>query len=290
MPVALKPDLRVMISSTGSTAPPELFDRRLIAARRAQVPDDMDFVTELVLADLFERLETINRRFAKAVLIGPTLGAKPPHVAGIDTLDIVRTLTPDRFDDMPVLAARDYDLIVSLLELQAVNDVPGTLYRLRQHLKPDGLFIGVALGGASLSELRAAWIKADSAIAGGAYARVAPFMDVRDAGGLLQRAGFALPVSDVDTHQVRYADPLGLMGELKALGAANPMTEKPRRLVTPHHMAAALAAYPADADGRVTATLELIWMSGWAPDESQPKPLRPGSAEVSLAEVFRRKT
>jgi SAM-dependent methyltransferase len=270
-----------------SAAPPELFDRRLIATRRARVPAETDFVTELVLSDLDDRLEAINRRYGRAALVGPTVSAETPAPARVDALDLVPTLTPDEQDDMPLLPARDYDLIVSLLDLQAVNDVPGTLARFRRHLKPDGLFIAVALGGRSLFELRAAWIEADSAISGGATARVAPFMDVRDAGGLLQRAGFALPVSDTDTHKVRYADPLRLMHELKRFGAANPMAERPPRLITPNHMAAAIAAYPADADGRVTATLELIWMSGWAPDESQQKPLRPGSAEISLKEVLK---
>ena len=246
--------------------PPILFDRTRIAARRAKAADSVDFVTEMVLTDLAERLETVQRRFEKAALIGPGLSKARPVLPSVDAFECVPTLTEGQVDDMPVLAASDYDLIVSLLDLQVVNDVPGTLARLRRHLRPDGLFLAVALGGLSLTELRTAWIGADADLLGGAQARVAPFMDVRDAGSLLQRAGFAIPVSDTDLHQVRYADPLKLMRELKALGAANPMMETPAKPVTRRHLAAALNAYPVDADGRITATLELIWMSGWTPD------------------------
>ncbi len=269
------------------TAPPELFDRALIAARRARTPHAPDFVTALLLADAAERIGTINRRFGKAALIGPTLEGAVPEFRTVDALEIVPTLCGTAIGDMPELASEGYDLIVSLLDLQIVNDVPGTLIRLRRLLRPDGFFTAAVLGGRSLAELRAAWIEADSALAGGAYLRVAPFMDVRDAGSLLQRAGFALPVSDTDTRYVRYADPLELMRELKALGAGNPMREKPDRPVTSSHMAAAVNAYPADEDGRITATLEVIWMSGWAPDDSQQKPLKPGSAEVSLADALK---
>ncbi len=275
---------------TGSAAPSGLFDRALIAGRRARAGAAPDFVTGLALAELGERLATVNRRFKKAVLVGPSLGGVEPALAMIDTLEIVATLTPKETDDLPVPAARNYDLIASLLDLQAVNDVPGTLIRLRRLLRPDGLFIAVFLGGRSLYELRTAWIKADSALAGGTYARVAPFMDVRDAGALLQRTGFALPVADVDSHAVRYADPLKLMRELKNLGAANPLREKPKKPVTKTHLAAAVAAYPRDADGRITATLELVWMSGWAPHDSQQRPLTPGSAEISLEKVLKDKS
>ena len=275
--------------SDPSASPPNLFDRNLIVRRRARGQTTPDFVTELVLADLAERLENVNRRFEQAVIAGPGLIGLTPALPTVDSLEIVPTLTPDQADDMPALAGADYDLVVSVLDLQAINDVPGTLVRLRRALRPDGLFLAVALGGLSLNELRTAWIEADSAIAGGAYIRVAPFMDVRDAGSLLQRAGFALPVSDTDTHRVRYADPLKLMRELKALGAANPMAEKPKSPVTPGHLAAAIAAYPVDDDGRISATLELIWMSGWAPDDSQHKPLAHGSATISLTEVLKTK-
>src|SRR5690606_7160240 len=160
----------------------------------------------------------------------------------------------------------EQDLIVSLLHLQAVNDVPGHLARLKRLLKPDGLLLAAFIGGESLSELREAFLAADLQVSGGASARVAPMAQVRDAGALLQRAGFALPVADVETHRVRYATPFALMAEIKALGASNPLTDRPRRFTTRTLLAAAAQTYAtrdADPDGRVRATLEIIWLAGW---------------------------
>jgi hypothetical protein len=187
------------------------------------------------------------------------------------------------------LPRQDYDLVVSVFDLNVVNDVPGFLFRVRAHMRGDGLFLAVALGGDTLTELRQAFLAADAMLSGGAFARVAPFIPVADVGGLLQRAGFALPVGDVETHVVRYRDPLRLMRELKALGASNPLADRPGKLATRSLVAAAAANYEAanaDPDGKVRATLELVWMSGWAPHDSQQKPLKPGSAEVSLAKVL----
>src|SRR5690606_17048372 len=158
---------------------------------------------------------------------------------------------------------------------------------LRRQLRPDGLLMAAFIGGESLSELREAFLAADSLVSGGASARVAPMAQVRDAGALLQRAGFALPVADVETHTVRYANAFALMAELKALGAANPLADRPRRFATRTLLAAAATAYQeaaGDADGRVRATLEVIWLAGWVPHESQQKPLRPGSAKISLGD------
>jgi hypothetical protein len=188
------------------------------------------------------------------------------------------------------LPRRDYDLVVSLFDLDIVDDVPGFLSRVRAHLRGDGLFLAAAIGGDSLTELREAFLAAEAELGGGAYLRVAPFIALSDAAGLLQRAGFALPVSDVETHTVRYESPLALMRELKALGASNPLAERPGKPATRRLIAHASAAYQqlaGDPDGRVRATLEIIWMSGWAPHESQQKPLKPGSAEVSLTKVLK---
>jgi hypothetical protein len=194
--------------------------------------------------------------------------------------------------EMLALPRTGYDLIVSLLDLQVVNDVPGFLARLRAHLREDGLLLAAAIGGDTLTELRQAFLAADAEVLGGAAARVAPFVPLSDVGGLLQRAGFALPVADVENHIVRYSDALALMRELKALGASNPLADRPSRLATPRLLGTASAAYSglaSDPDGRVRATLEIVWFSGWNPHESQPKPLRPGSAEVSLTQVLGRK-
>jgi len=202
--------------------------------------------------------------------------------------DGVPLVDPEALD----LPRRDYDLIVSIFDLDVVDDVPGFLARARAHLRGDGLFLAAAIGGDSLTELREAFLAADEETSGGAYLRVAPFIPLSDAAGLLQRAGFALPVSDVETHIVRYASPLSLMRELKVLGASNPLRDRGGRAASKRLIQSAAANYErlaADPDGRVHATLEIVWMSGWAPHESQQKPLKPGSAEISLTKVLGRK-
>jgi len=281
-------------------APPQVFDHALIAARLARRAEPVDFVTALVLDDLAERLATISRSFERALIMAPDARALPAAArtaAGPIAFDVAAThhtagalaLDPEAL----VLPHTDYDLIVSVLDLQAINDVPGFLARIRQHLRPDGLFLGAALGGASLTQLRQAFLVADAEHSGGAFGRVAPFIDVRDAGALLQRAGFALPVADIETHTVRYSSPIALMAELKTMGAANPLADRPGRLATPKLLAAASAAYAdlaSDPDGRVRATLEIVWMSGWAPAPTQQKPLAPGSATMDLRSVLKDKS
>lgn len=174
-----------------------------------------------------------------------------------------------------------------------VNDVPGFLTQIRRHLAPDGLMLLAAIGGNSLGALRTAWLNADAELSGGAYARIAPFIDVRDAGGLMQRADFALPVADIEHHTIRYASPLALMQELQTLGASNPLMDLPPKPATKALIATANAQYQTlagDKDGRVRADLDILWLSGWAPHESQQKPLAPGSAEVSLKSVLEGKS
>jgi hypothetical protein len=283
-------------------ASPTLFDRALIARRLGALdPNTPDFISSLVAADLGDRLLTITRSFSRALIMGPRLIGLPQSGQTAEApfaFEQATTLVPS--PGIPLidpenleLVHTDYELIVSLLDLQVVNDVPGFLSRIRAHLRPDGLFLGAAIGGLSLTELREAFLQADSEQSGGAFARVAPFIEVRDAGGLLQRAGFAIPVADVETHVVRYADALALMRDLKGLGAANPLKDRPSRMAGKSLIGRAATAYAdiaGDPDGRVRATLEIIWMSGWAPDPSQQKPLAPGSARTSLASVLGRKS
>ena len=280
---------------------PKVFDRDLIARHLARRPAGHDdFVTRLVLADLEERLGTVTRRFEQALIMSPDARVLPrtgrsadgpfqyERVASVFAGEGIPLVDPEALD----LPRRDYDLIVSIFDLDVVDDVPGFLARARAHLRGDGLFLAAAIGGDSLTELREAFLRADAQMTGGAFLRVAPFIPLSAAAGLLQRAGLALPVSDVETHTVRYETPLSLMRELKALGASNPLADRPHRLATPSLITAASAAYEAlaaDADGRVRATLEIVWMSGWAPHESQQKPLKPGSAQVSLAQVLKTK-
>ncbi len=278
--------------------PPKTFDRDQIARNlaRRQTPD-ADFVTPLVLEDLADRLLTVTRTIGKAAILAPDASALPQdlstrngpfpvtRIATVLASPGVELVDPEALS----LPQTGYDLIVSVLDLQVINDVPGFLSRVRAHLAPDGLFLAAFLGGLTLTELRQAFLSADAQILDGAFARVAPFIQLGDAGGLMQRAGFALPVTDVENHTVRYADALALMRDLKAIGASNPLAERPARPARPVLLAAAAAAYAeiaGDLDGRVRATLEIVWLSGWAPHESQQKPLAPGSAKVSLKSVL----
>ncbi len=280
-------------------APPQIFDRELVAQRLARRRPEDDFVSRLVLEDLAERLLTITRPFTKALIMAPdgrVLPMQGQSAEGTFAYDRVSSVMPG---PLPLVDAErlelpqtGYNLIASVLDMTVVNDVPGFLARVRAHLAPDGLFLGAALGGDTLTELRRAYLAADAEVLGGAYARVAPFLQLGDAGPLLQRTGFALPVTDIEAHTIRYRDPLALMRDLKALGASNPLAERPPALATPRLMATAAQAYAkdwTDPDGRIRATLQIVWLSGWTPHESQQQPLRPGSAKVSLAEVLGKK-
>lgn len=272
--------------------PPRLFDSVQIARNLARRPNRENFVRDLVFDDLADRLGAHRRDFADAVLIAPDVDLLPHRVATASGRVTFRPVEAfGGADDFPDLPEGQFDLVVSLLHLQAVNDVPGHMARLRARLRPDGLLLVAMIGGESFSELREAFLAADSLVSGGASARVAPMAQVRDAGALLQRAGFALPVADVETHTVRYANAFALMAELKALGAANPLADRPRHFATRTLLAAAATAYQeaaGDADGRVRATLEVIWLAGWVPHESQQKPLRPGSAKISLGDLLKK--
>jgi SAM-dependent methyltransferase len=270
------------------SAPPALFDPRQIARNLRRRPPGPNFVRDLVLDDLADRLGAHKRDFSQAVLIGPDAQTLPDRL--VTANGPVKVERVEAFDaEFPNLPPGEQDLIVSLLHLQAVDDVPGHLARLRRVLRPDGLLMAAFIGGESLSELREAFLAADLEVSGGASARVAPMVQVRDAGALLQRAGFALPVADVETHRVRYASPFALMEELKSLGAANPLADRTRRFATRTLLGAAAEAYAqrdTDPDGRIRATLEIVWIAGWVPHESQQKPLQPGSATVSMRDVL----
>ena len=186
-------------------------------------------------------------------------------------------------------AAGSFDLVLSLLDLHWVNDLPGALAQIRHVLRPDGLFLGALLGGETLSELRAVLLAAEAEVSGGASPRVAPKVDLRDAGALLQRAGFALPVADADTLTVSYPNALALMRELRGMGEGNAVAGRSRRFTRRAVLLRAAALYEerfADADGRVPATFQVLYLTGWAPHDSQPRPLHPGSAQASLARAL----
>lgn len=279
---------------------PLVFDRVLVRRYMARALGQgyADFLLTRAVDDLTERLDVVLRRFPLALDIGTPTGRAADRLIEGGRAETVIRLAPVPQAGVPTLVGDEealpfrsecFDLAVSLLSLQGVNDLPGALVQVRRALKPDGLFIGCLLGGATLAELRQAFAQAESEIEGGASPRVAPFADVRDLGGLLQRAGFALPVADVETVTVRYGDPFGLMRDLRAMGLANALVERrkaPLRRATLLRAAAIYAERFADPDGRVRATFEMIWLSGWAPHESQQKPLRPGSAKSRLADAL----
>jgi SAM-dependent methyltransferase len=275
-----------------------IFDRRLLRARRvrAALHDPATFLVDRAAADLAIRLSAVLRTFDLAIDLGtPTDAVRralADRVGCIVAVDPLAARGPSArlavAADEEALPFRDasLDLVVSALALQFVNDLPGTLIQVRRALKPDGLFVAAMIGGDSLAELRAAFAEAEAEVEGGVSPRVAPFADLRDLGALLQRAGFALPVTDVDRITVRYASPLALMHDLRRMGATNPLIERRRRPLkraTLIRMAEVYAEKFADADGRIRATFEIIWLSGWAPHESQQQPLKPGSAQHRLA-------
>jgi len=226
-------------------------------------------------------------------LIGAALGRSPlsagsPRRRGSDR-DTGAALDVAADEEALPFADSSLDLVVSGLALQAVNDLPGALLQIRRALRPDGLFLAALLGGDTLAELRQSFAAAESDLEGGASPRVAPFPDLRDMGALLQRAGFALPVVDADRVTVRYASPLNLLRDLRRMGAANPLVERRRVPLRRATLMRAMEVYAgrfADADGKVRATFEIIWLSGWAPHESQQRPLRPGSAAARLADAL----
>ena len=186
-------------------------------------------------------------------------------------------------------AEASLDLVVSTLALHWTNDLPGALVQIRRALRPDGLFIGSILGGSTLTELRQALVQAESEIAGGAAPRVSPFADMMDAAGLLQRAGFALPVADVDRVQVAYAHPLELLRDLRAMGEGNVLADSDRRPLTRRVLARAMEIYAerfSRDDARIPATFEIVTMTGWAPHPDQQQPLKPGSAKMRLADAL----
>ncbi len=266
--------------------PPRFFDRALLRQRqhRAHALGAETFLFDRVVADMEERLGAVVRQFDHAADIGSP-GKAVMLLLGARASKADAIALPDSDSEPLALARESCDLAVSVLALQSVNDLPGTLAQIRRALKPDGYFLAAMIGGDTLTELRQAFAAAEAEIEGGLSPRVAPMVDLRDAGALLQRAGFALPVTDVDRIVVRYAHVFALMQDLRRMGATNTLTERrraPLRRATLARMAEIYGERFADADGRIRATFDVVWMAGWAPHESQPKPLKPGSAKMSL--------
>lgn len=282
-----------------------VFDRRRVRLNRARAAAGFagaDFLVREVADRLADRLEDIRRTFPLSLDLGCRRGEFGQVLAGRGGIE--RLIQADLSPEMAALAGGSavacdeellpfaegsLDAVFSCLSLHWVNDLPGALIQIRRALKPDGLFLAALFGGETLVELRQAWLEAESIVEGGAGPRVSPFADLRDAAGLLQRAGFALPVADADRLTVTYPNALALMRELKAMGEANAQIERRRSPTRRDTLAAAAALYQqrfAEADGRVRATFQVIHMIGWAPSADQPKALRPGSAAQRLADAL----
>ena len=277
------------MASNPSTAP-MLFDRTLLRARlnRARRGGPVTFLLDRVAEDMEERLQAVTRNFSDVADIWTPGELLRKPVA--DRFKSIARIEPDDTETLP-LPPESLDLAVSALAFQFVNDLPGVLAQIRRALRPDGLLLAAMVGGDTLTELRQSFAEAEAECEGGVSPRVAPFADLRDVGALLQRAGFALPVTDVDDVVVRYDNVFGLMADLRRMGATNIMIERrrtPTRVATMMRMAQIYRQRFSDPDGRIYATFDVIWLSGWAPHENQPKPLRPGSAKTSLEAAVKR--
>jgi SAM-dependent methyltransferase len=277
--------------ATNPTAAPVLFDRALLRARqdRAARQGAATFLLDRVAEDMTERLHAVLREFTSAADIGTT-GDQVRNALTKQVGELARIDLPDSESAPLPFAPASIDLAVSALALQFVNDLPGVLAQVRRALKPDGLLLAAMIGGDTLTELRQSFAAAEAECEGGVSPRVAPFADLRDVGVLLQRAGFALPVTDVDRVVVRYASAFALMLDLRRMGATNVLVERrrtPTRRATLLRMVQIYSDRFADTDGRIRATFDVIWLLGWAPHESQQQPLQPGSAKASLAEAVK---
>jgi SAM-dependent methyltransferase len=283
-----------------------LFDEELLARRRERAlmarTDKVDFLLDLAAGEMAERLAVVERQFPEAVELhgGTGIAARKAQATGkIDNIRRAETsehfahagedILPAGLDDVPLEPA-SVNLVLSPMALHVVNDLPGTLVRIRRALKPDGLFLAAIPGAGTLAELRDVLLAAEAELTGGASPRVIPFADVRDIGGLLQRAGFALPVVDAENYTVRYDSLFPLMRDLRAMGMANPLKGRSRKPLGRAFFLKAAEIYAeryADPDGRIRATFSIIYASGWAPHESQQQPLKPGSAKVRLADALK---
>ncbi|HCP01339.1 MAG: SAM-dependent methyltransferase [Alphaproteobacteria bacterium] len=293
------------------TGPVHIFDRTLLRQRRARMATDYanhNFLFQEIASRLAERTADVRRNFDSALDWGGRTGV---------FADAARRLAPEKIgqlihsdmsyalarharrdhgnpvvvadEETPPFAEASFDLVVSIGTLHAVNDLPGALVQLRHALKPGGLFLGAMFGGETLYELRDAWLEAEAETEGGASPRVAPFAELSDAAALLQRAGFALPVADLDTICVTYDHPLKLMHDLRGMGETNIRRDRrrtPTRRTTLFRAVEIYAERFAGQDNRIPATFEIFFLTGWSPDASQPRPLKPGSAQGRLADAL----
>jgi len=283
-----------------------IFDRAAIAAHRRRALKNGDhnaaFLLDIAATELAERLSVVERQFDRAIELHGATGkaAKAALALGkIGQLDRVEAeadygtkgevsiVAP--LEEVP-LEPQSANLIIAPLSLHLTNDTPGVFIQIRRALKPDGLFLAAIPGAGTLQELRDVLLATEAEMTGGASPRVIPFADVRDVGSLLQRAGFSLPVIDAESYTVRYDSIFPLMKDLRAMGMANPLAARSRKPLSRAFFLRAAEIYAerySDPDGRIRATFSIIYVSGWAPHESQQKPLQPGSAKARLADALR---
>ena len=285
-------------------APPLIFDPALRKMRRARLSrrsaeqeQHADFLFAEAADRLADRLQDVTRAFPKVLEVGSRAGTLRPVIASLNgiqdfvTCDLAPGFEPDAaaYEDLLPFADERFDLVVSNLALHQVNDLPGALIEAKRVLKPDGLLLACLLGGETLTELRQCLNEAEMEAEGGMSPHIAPMADLRDMGALLQRAGFALPVADQDHLTVSYDNAFKLMADIKAMGENNLLTERRRKPMRRETFMKAAALYQdrfAGTDGRITATFDLIWLTGWSPHESQQQPLKPGSAKSRLADAL----
>lgn len=285
-----------------------LFDPQLVERHREralQIGDrQAHFLLNIAADEIADRIAIVERHFDTAIELHGATGVTAQRVVETGKVgSMTRIETSDEFlvrepnskisslENLGLEPA-SANLVISPLSLHLTNDTPGTLIQIRKALKPDGLFLAALPGSGTLQELRDVLLATEVELLGGASPRVIPFADVRDIGALLQRAGFALPVTDTETYTVRYDSIFPLMRDLRAMGMANPLMGRSRTPLTRHFFMRAAELYAerySDPDGRIRATFSIIYMSGWAPHESQQKPLKPGSANVRLADALKGK-
>jgi NADH dehydrogenase [ubiquinone] 1 alpha subcomplex assembly factor 5 len=290
--------------SSTDTPPTALFDRRAWRAHRNRAASgNVDFLHDEIAERLLDRLNLINRDFAEALDLGARKGAVAQRLAkrrGTERVVMVepaiQSLTRGSGErvaaDPELVPFRDssFDLVVSNLVLHWTADLPGAFVQLRRVLRPDGLLLAAMLGGQTLVELRTALFEAELEEEGGVSPRVSPSIELGDAAALLQRAGYALPVADSETITVAYPDPLALMRDLRGMGETNALAARRRQFMRRATLARAALIYTerfAESDGTISATFEVLYLCGWAPHPSQPKPLPRGSATARLADALK---
>jgi SAM-dependent methyltransferase len=266
---------------------PLVFARALYLERQRDASGEaLGLLDQRVCEELVERLSLINRTFEKTLVIAPRAEGFSKVLQATGKFTALATQAP-RADDNLELPPDTYNAVISLLDLHAINDVPGYMAQVARSLRPDGLALFGFFAGDTLRELREVWLLAEQEVTGGASPRVAPMIDLRETGGLLQRAGLAMPVADVERTTIRYADAMSLMREIKSSCFSNCLAGRVKHLTGTTLLLRAATTYPADQDQRISATLEIAWAAAWKPHPSQQQPLKPGSAKARLADALK---